>query len=436
MCITMEERTSWVSKISAVIVGLVVVAGVFAGGVYVGYQNQSQVDRVLALSNKESPVNDAVDFSPFWLAWNTINDKFVPVSVSSSTPSNVSDQEKVYGAIQGLVKSLGDPYTVYFPPAEEKIFESEVDNKFDGVGMEIGIKDNLITVVAPLKGTPADRAGVKAGDKILKIDGTPTDGMATDKAVQLIRGKKGTTVLITFFRDGDGQLEKTLTRDTITMPTIDLKLDPSGKAVLKAGETGSGLRPDGVFVIRLYNFGATSAEMFQKALQAFADSGSHKLIIDLRGNPGGYLDAAVSCASWFLPKDAVVVRETSAGKNPEVDHFSLGYDVFKGDKQLKVMILVDRGSASAAEIMAGALQEHGVAKLVGETTFGKGSVQELIHLTDDTSIKMTIARWLTPNGKSISNGGLKPDYEVIATKDNTANGKDPQLDKAVSLLLK
>jgi carboxyl-terminal processing protease len=195
------------------------------------------------------------------------------------------------------------------------------------------------------------------------------------------------------------------------------------------------LRNDGVYVIRLYNFYGTAPKLFEDAMRPFIESGSKKLILDLRGNPGGYLEGAVELASWFLPKGDVVVKELSSRQSSEDRiYVSKGYHTF--GKDFKMMILVDRGSASAAEILAGALDEYGVAKLVGEKTFGKGSVQELIKLTPDTSLKLTIARWYTPNGVNLSNGGLTPEYVVTPTEADLAKSKDPVFDKAIQLLLK
>jgi carboxyl-terminal processing protease len=315
-----------------------------------------------------------------------------------------------------LAASLGDPYTTFFPPKQNKSFQSDISGNFEGVGMEVGVKDNQLTVVAPLKGTPAYNAGIKAGDKILKIDDKPSSGMSADEAVTLIRGKEGTKVAVTLSRkDVKEPIVVTLTREVINIPTIDTEQ-----------------KPNGIYLIRLYNFSAISPEMFREALKKFAESGSDKLILDLRGNPGGYLDAAIDMASWFLPPGEVIVKEDfGLGKEQGV-HRSIGHQAFNNN--LKMVILIDQGSASASEILAGALSEHGVAKLVGTKSFGKGSVQELVPITPDTSLKVTIARWLTPNGISISAGGLTPDVEVKMTEKDFTAGKDPQMDKAIEIL--
>ncbi|MBX4216086.1 S41 family peptidase [Candidatus Parcubacteria bacterium] len=394
-------------------VALVFVIGVSFGlGYYAGHAFPD-IDKVTSLYNKEpaAVIAPGTDFSPFWKAWNVLNEKFITFK------STTTDQEKVWGAIQGLAASFGDPYTVFFPPEEAKSFEASISGEFTGVGMEIGIRDKTLTVIAPLKDTPAARAGIKAGDKILKIDGTPTAEMTVEKAVSLIRGPKGTSVALSLFREGRTEpLDVKVTRDTIAIPTIDTEK-----------------REDGIFVIKLYSFSANSPSLFRTALEEFAASGSDKLILDLRNNPGGYLEAAVDMASWFLPAGKTVVIEESKEKGEDKVFRSKGYNIFS-DK-LKMVILVNQGSASASEILAGALSEHGIAKLVGERTFGKGSVQELVEITPDTSLKVTVARWLTPKGISISEGGLKPDVEVAAAKESGTT-RDPQLDKAVQILLK
>lgn len=282
--------------------------------------------------------------------------------------------------------------------------------------MEIGIRDRTITVIAPLKGTPAFNAGIKSGDKVIKIDGAPTNDMSVEKAVSLIRGPKGTTVALGIYREGEKEpLEFKVVRDVITIPTIDTEK-----------------RKDGIFVIRLYSFSAGSPQLFRNALQEFINSGSDKLILDLRNNPGGYLEAAVDMASWFLPQGKAIVSEENKKSGDSQIFRSKGYNIFT-DK-LKMVVLINGGSASASEILAGALSEHKIARLVGEKTFGKGSVQELVKITPETSLKVTVARWLTPNGVSISEGGLKPDVEVKIKKEDAEKGRDTQMEKAVDTL--
>lgn len=352
---------------------------------------------------------DKSDFAPYWKAWQVLEEK--DVFAASTT-----EQEKIWGSISGLAASYKDPYTVFFPPVESKMFQEDISGDFEGVGMEIGIKDKQLQVISPIKDSPADRAGVKSGDLILKIGDKVTSELSVDQAVKLIRGPKDSIVKITFLPvDSSKPVTRSLKRDIINIPTID------------TSDKGNG-----VYYIRLYSFTAQSPDLFRNALRAFVLSGNHKLILDLRGNPGGYLDAAWDMASWFLPTGKTVVTEDFGKKSPPKFYYSKGYNIF--NKNLQMMILVDGGSASASEILAGALKENGVAKLVGSKTFGKGSVQELVPITSDTSLKVTIARWLTPSGHNLSENGLEPDYAVELTEQNTAKGNDPALNKAISLL--
>lgn len=362
---------------------------------------------VAGVGNKDQGQPAEVDFGAFWDVWNILNEKYVGTSTD--------DQARVWGAIKGMTESLGDPYTVFFPPVEAEIFQTEISGNFEGVGMEVGVRDGRLLVVTPIKGTPADRAGVKAGDFILKIDDRDAATLSTDEAVKLIRGKAGTVVKLTLSRPGvDAPVVLSITRAKIDIPTIE-----------------TSIKGENVFVISLYSFNANSASLFRQALRDFVNSGSHKLVLDLRGNPGGYLESAVDMASWFLPSGKVIVKEEFRGGEEGDDYRSKGYDIF--DDSLEMVVLVDEGSASASEILAGALKEHGVAELVGTTTFGKGSVQELVPITGGTSLKVTIAKWLTPNGHSISEQGIEPDY-VVEMPDNPKPGEDPQMAKALELL--
>jgi carboxyl-terminal processing protease len=390
---------------------VLLVALFFGFGIYIGFYNSPEIDKVLNISGKETAVLTEADFSPFWKVWNNINEKY-------PNATKTSDQNKIYGAISGLVGSLNDPYSVFFNPDEAKLFEEDIQGNFGGVGMEIGIKDKILTVIAPLKNTPAYKADIKSGDKILKIDNLVTSGMSVEKAIKLIRGEPNTIVKLTIFREGDQEpKEIKIIRDIINIPTLDTEL-----------------RKDGIFVIKLYSFSANSAELFRNALKEFSLSRSDKLLLDLRGNPGGYLDSAVSVSSWFLDSGKTVVTEDYGNNIKPKIYRSQGYNIFS-DK-LKFVILIDNGSASASEILAGAMQDYKKAILVGEKSYGKGSVQEVVKVTPDTILKITVAKWLTPNGNSISEKGLTPDYEILFTKKDIENKNDVQLNKAVELLNK
>lgn len=384
---------------------------VFVLGFATGHQVKSDQTGTTNIVNKEGA--KAVDFAPFWKAWQLINDKYVPTN--STTTERISDQARVWGAIEGMTKSLGDPYTVFFPPVQSKSFNEQISGNFEGVGMEVGIRDSILTVIAPLKGTPAYKAGVKSGDKIIKINATNTESLSADQAIALIRGKAGTVVTILVVRDGVKEpFEISITRAVIDIPTIDTEIK------------------DDVYIIHLYNFSRISPELFRSALRSFIESGKTKLILDLRGNPGGYLDAAIDMASWFLPLGTTVVKEDFRDTKDSQVYTSKGNNVFNDN--LKMVVLIDGGSASASEILAGALHENGKAKLVGTQSYGKGSVQELIPLTDDTSIKITVAKWLTPKGTSISHGGLTPDVVIKLDEEAFKKGTDNQINKAIEIL--
>ncbi|HUQ30224.1 MAG TPA: S41 family peptidase [Candidatus Paceibacterota bacterium] len=353
----------------------------------------------------------SADFTDFWKAWNALNSEYVITHASSTLPST---KEKMWGAIAGLTAAYGDPYTVFFPPEEAKQFAENISGSFAGVGMEIDVKDGILTVIAPLKGTPAEAAGILPGDKIVAIDGKTTEGISTEKAVTQIRGEVGTVVTFTLNRDGK-QIEVKVTRALIQVPETDDGIDAKS----------------GVYHIALYEFTANSAQLFNDAFIRFKKSGATLLVLDLRGNPGGYLEAAVNIASHFLPKGAPVVTEDFGDKEPKGVHTSIGYnDMPRGSK---MVVLVDAGSASASEILAGALQDTHVATVIGTNSFGKGSVQQLIDVGEG-SLKVTVARWVTPAGHWIMDSGIKPDIAVERTRADVSAKKDPQMDRAIQFL--
>lgn len=345
-----------------------------------------------------------------------LEDKFIDAK-------NISEQDKTYGSIEGLLKSYNDPYTTFFPPTQAKDFKAAVSGTFSGVGMEVGIKDGVITVVAPLKKSPAEKAGMKPDDKILKINGTSTEGMSTEKAVSLIRGEKGTPVTLTVMRKG---LEKakdiTIIRDKIDLPIIETQTVRD------------------TFVISLYSFTENSPQKFQEALVEFEKSKKKNLVIDLRNNPGGYLEAAVLMSSFFFDSTKNIVSEDFVRTGKKNTHMSKGFNAIPAD--VRIVILVNGGSASASEIMAGAFQDYTRAKIVGEKTFGKGSVQEYIELPTGESLKITVAHWLTPGGQNISRDGIHPDVVVPFKEDKNLKPRtitdrtrlDNQLEAAIKVL--
>lgn len=377
-------------------------------GAYTGYHGRPEIEKVIGVLNHEPNIviQQEVDFASFWKAWNALEEKF-------TSNDGFDRQQMIWGAIAGMARSLDDPYTVFFPPAEKKIFEEDIRGDFGGVGMEIGIRKGKLTVIAPLKNSPAARAGIMAGDKVFKIDDTDTADLTIEEAVQLIRGPKGTEVKLTIFREkNDGTEVIKIIRDTIQIPTIETET-----------------RGD-IFLIRLFSFSEKSPALFQDALRKMIEQNHQALILDLRNNPGGFLEASVEIASWFLPVGKVVARERFRSGEERL-HRSKGYNIFN---RLPFVVIVNNGSASASEILAGALQEHDIATLIGTTTFGKGSVQELVPITDETSLKVTIARWLTPNGNTISEKGLTPDIIVEQDAKDTENLVDTALERATAVV--
>ena len=412
------QSGAWVGYV----VALLLATGAFFSGLQLGHAEQhwsQPAGSLFSLFMGESAppavtVADRPDLTEFWRVWDLLDEKFV---ISSSTVT-LTDEEKLYGAIAGLVDSFNDPYTVFLPPVEATSFAEDISGNFSGVGMEVGIRDGLVTVIAPLADTPADRAGILAGDVIVRIDETSTEGMRVDEAVKLIRGERGTEVVLTMFREGESEfLTISVTRDTITIPTVKTE---------QIGDT---------FVIAIYSFNALAESLVRDALQSYVESGADQLSVDVRGNPGGYLDSAVGIASFFLPSGKIVVSEQhDAGAAAR--HFRSRGRLVSGTNfsPRNLVVLVDTGSASAAEILAGALRDHGVATIIGTQTFGKGSVQELINLPSGAAVKVTVARWLTPNGTSISDGGLEPDIRISRTADDRAADIDPQQEAALRFL--
>ncbi|MCX6786722.1 MAG: S41 family peptidase [Candidatus Kaiserbacteria bacterium] len=395
-----------------------VAAIAFSAGIFVG--NSGSVAAVVSHipligDGLDATPDQSADLTDFWKAWNALDANYVATHASSTLPST---KDRIFGAISGLATSYGDPYTVFFPPKEAKAFADSISGSFAGVGMEIDIKNGVLTVIAPLKGTPAEKAGIKVGDQIITIDGKSTDGLAVDEAVSKIRGSVGTTVNLTIIRSGKA-LDVKIVRDTIQVPETDDGFDATS----------------GVYHIALYEFTSNSANLFDDAFSRFKVSGSKKLIIDLRGDPGGYLDSAVDIASHFLQKGATVVTEDSDGKADSIVHTSIGYNDLPAGT--KVVVLIDGGSASASEIFAGALQDTHTATLIGTKSFGKGSVQSLTDL-DGGSLKITIARWITPAGHWIMGNGITPDITVpYAAEGATTTPKvDPQMARAVQFLTK
>lgn len=388
---------------------LLLILIVFSGGVYYGVKRfplPFNIQYEVINENLGKPKD--LDFSLFWDAWRAVEQKHL----------EKPDRTKMlYGAISGMVKSLGDPYTVFFDPVETQKFSSDLSGVFEGIGAEIGIKKGALTIIAPLVKSPAERAGIRAGDKILKIDNTLTGDLTIDEAVNLIRGPKGTAVTLTIMRGiEEKSREIKVIRETIVVKSVEWKIEAAGE--------------EKIAVIKISRFAEDTAGEINLAANEILKSDVKGITLDLRNDPGGYLESAVDVASIFIPTNRIVTIENFQ------DGKKNNYLTRGGDKlsNLPVVVLINEGSASAAEILAGALRDNRQTKLVGEKTFGKGSVQELENLKNDSSIKITVAEWLTPSGKNINKEGLKPDIEVALTDEDFEAKKDPQLDEALKLL--
>jgi carboxyl-terminal processing protease len=411
-----EERKNGGVSRSFLGVGLAVLlaAAAFFSGLQVGNGALTNATLEAGLFSFFIPskAQEKADLDEFWRVWELLEEKYV----SASSTDEITVEQRIEGAINGLVKSYGDPYTVFMPPSDANMFEEDISGNFGGVGMEVGLRDGVTTVIAPLPDTPATAAGIVAGDVIVEIDAKSTEGMSIDEAVQLIRGEPGTTVSLKLYREGEEQfLDKVVTRAEIMIPTVVTEVK------------------DNVFIISLYSFNAIAEGKMREALSEYAKSGKKKLILDLRGNPGGFLQSAVSIGSYFIPAGKTIVSE-NFGEGLEDEHYRSQGKTLGEFNPDNMLVLVDGGSASASEILAGALQEHGIAKLLGAQTFGKGSVQELVSLDDGSSLKVTVARWFTPNGVSISKAGLAPDIIVERTPQQVIDNVDPQLDAAIKWL--
>jgi len=393
-------------KILTIILVIVSLIIGFVGGSYF-QAHQIQAPVVGNLINREVNQPKDVDFSVFWTAWDLLHSKYVD-------KSKLDTQNLVFGAIDGMVKAVGDPYTVFFRPKESKEFNEQISGSFSGIGIEIGLKDDVLTVIAPIKNTPAARAGLLAGDKILKIDDKKTEGMKLDEAVSLIRGPKGTSVKLTILREKAKETkEVTIIRDIIKIPAVEWKL----------------LGEDTAY-IEIFTFNKNVDSEFEKAAREIAESKAKRIILDLRDNPGGLLDSAINIAGYFLDADKVVAIERFGDGREEQFKTQPNARL----KNYPVVVLINKGSASASEILAGALKDNRGVLIIGETSFGKGSVQEMADLPQKTSLKITVAKWLTPSGKSIDENGIKPDVEAKMTENDIKEGKDPQLDKALEII--
>lgn len=397
---------------------ILVILAFSAVSLFVGYKlhDVNSLGTASAKVQTDRSVNNAsVSFNQFWDVWDLIKQDYYD-------QSQISDKELVYGAIKGMVAAIGDPYTVFLTPTEQKITSDDLNGNFDGVGIQLGFKDKALAVIAPLPGTPADRAGIQPGDIIAAIKDEQksidksTDGMSLEEAVGIIRGKAGTKVTIAIVRDGEAKAQIIdLTREKINVPSVTLEFVGDKKQIAH---------------LKILKFGGETRDEWAKAVKTISTTqGVTGIALDVRNNPGGYLQAAVDIASEFLNQGTEVVHEESSGKVIErLNTTRQGAFV-----NTPVVILINGGSASASEILSGALRDQKNIQLIGDKSFGKGTVQEPKELANGTGIHITIAKWLTPKGVWVHKKGLEPDI-AVANKLDTKD--DEQLQEAIKQLLK
>ncbi len=362
----------------------------------------------IRVSNEQPPKDVDIDFRLFWETWDLVSRKYIDKKA-------IDPQKMYYGAIEGMVRAIGDPYTAFLPPEAQKSTKEVLGGSFEGVGLQLGFnKDKRLVVIAPLKGTPAEKAGVMSGDLILKIDDKDATNLSLPEAVNLIRGTKGSEVNLTTYRENDSApKEVRLIRDTIVVKSVDL--------VMKESKSGKK-----VALIHLSRFGEKTKDEWDEVVTAALNQGAQAIILDMRNNPGGFLDGAVYIASEFISKGVVVSQENGDGERISESVTRVGKLT-----NLPLVVLINKGSASASEIVAGAIQDTNRGKLLGETSFGKGTIQTPESLSGGTGIHITTAKWLTPNGRWIHDIGLEPEIKVEPGDDPT---KDPQLERALQEL--
>ena len=382
---------------------------VFVSGFYIGQS------RPFSFIRNNVPEN--VDFSLFWEAWENIEGKYVD-------EEKVNSERLIQGAISGMVESLEDPHTIFLTPEEARRFLEDVKGSFEGVGIEIAIKDGQLQVIAPLEGTPAQEAGLRPGDEITKVDGRSVANIPADIVTDWIRGAKGTEVILTIYRkDWGKEKEIKMTRRIIDIPSLNLEMLTKDNSSLRGEES--------VAYLKLYHFSEKANQDFKEAAVNILNSSAQKIILDLRNNPGGYLNVVQDIAGWFLEPGRVVAIEDFTREEEEE------LVLARGNNRLlnyPIVVLINEGSASASEILAGALRDNRQIQLIGKTSFGKGSVQELTRLRGGFYLKITVAKWLTPKRNSITDQGLEPDIEINMTEEDFEKGRDPQLEKAIELI--
>ena len=403
----LHQKTTNIPKVLGLII---LVAFVFALGWNVGAGQVRQKSGSFPTEQQSSQISssDKVDMQLFWDVWSLLASKYVD-------PSIMDYKNMIYGAIRGMVYSLEDPYTTFLTPKENKDFQESMNGTLEGIGAELTLRDGMITVVSPLNGSPAKKAGLQPEDVILKVNGEDVQDFSLEQVVMKIRGPKGTKVKLTLGRKGQGEpFDMEIVRETININSVEWKM------------------VDGVADIKLNQFGGKTKDEFTKAISEIQLKRPTGIILDLRYNGGGYLDGAVDITSEFVEKGKVVSVKK---RNPEEDEVI--YVTGKARiAKTPLVVLINKGSASASEIVAGAIRDNGRGTIIGETSFGKGTVQEVENLIDGSSLRITIAKWYTPNNVNISKVGITPDIEVKRSIEDIKAEKDPQLDAAMDYLKK
>ncbi|EKD33168.1 MAG: Carboxyl-terminal protease [uncultured bacterium] len=396
-----KKVSAWIKAISLFLAG-------FLASFLLGFNQTENTDlqesngvlNILELPKKD--IQD-VDFRMYWDVWNLIRENYID--------QPVSEKELFYGSLRGMVSALDDQHSYFFDPEEASAFNSELDGSFGGIGAQVGIKDEQLQVIAPLPDSPAERAGLRAGDKIFFINSEDAALMTVEEAVMKIRGNEGTTVTLSIGRDGEAEeKEIIITREIIEIDSVEMKLE---------GDTA---------VISIYFFNEDTSRLFNESVNEILKANVKKIVLDLRSNPGGLLDQAIEVASEWVDGNLVSIQET---RNEQIPLSATGVARLR---DFPTVVLVDGGTASGSEIVAGALQDYGLATIVGTQTFGKGSVQDYEMLPDGSAVKITVAKWLTPNGRAIDKVGITPDVVVEYTEQDALDQKDPQKDRAFEIL--
>lgn len=398
-------------SLAAFVVGMLFGRNLLYGDA-VGLKGRATALVKLANKNAEPSVK-TVDFNLYWDVWQKVQSKFIY--------KPVADDKLFYGSLEGLLASLGDPYSVFLRPQNAQRFSQDLAGSFSGIGAELGMKKDIIVIIAPLPESPAEKAGIKAGDKILAVNGDDAAGWTLDEAVNRIRGARGTTVRLKIWREEwEKPQEISIVRDTIVIKSLVWKmLNQEGKEDISGN----------VAYLKLSHFNEDTAELLEKALAEIVLKNSTAIILDLRNNPGGFLDTAVRVASEWIPKGVIVRERFNSGR--EETYSSNGKHRLAN---IRTIVLVNEGSASASEIVAGALQDYNKATLLGEKTFGKGSVQDYEQLPDGSGLKITVAEWLTPKGRQINKNGVAPDKVLIPKDEDLKAGKDAVLEEALKMV--